>query len=123
MVISGRSSMTWERCHSHHILREMQSVAILKTIRQYTPPKTVLLPPLQLDSISRRTFFRNFTIRELLWLTCYSISDSRSEEHTSELQSRPHLVCRLLLEKKNGWRAHRRAAPRTLRRGRARDRV
>src|SRR5690554_7687864 len=25
----------------------------------------------------------------------------RSEEHTSELQSRPHLVCRLLLEKKN----------------------
>src|SRR5690554_5947139 len=26
--------------------------------------------------------------------------DGRSEEHTSELQSRPHLVCRLLLEKK-----------------------
>src|SRR5437870_6617708 len=27
--------------------------------------------------------------------------DRRSEEHTSELQSRGHLVCRLLLEKKN----------------------
>src|SRR5690554_7604347 len=27
-------------------------------------------------------------------------SVTRSEEHTSELQSRPHLVCRLLLEKK-----------------------
>src|SRR5690554_7498214 len=27
-------------------------------------------------------------------------SPLRSEEHTSELQSRPHLVCRLLLEKK-----------------------
>src|SRR2546429_3713668 len=27
--------------------------------------------------------------------------ESRSEEHTSELQSRLHLVCRLLLEKKN----------------------
>src|SRR3712207_8513187 len=27
-------------------------------------------------------------------------SDSRSEEHTSELQSRQYLVCRLLLEKK-----------------------
>src|SRR5690554_7260231 len=27
-------------------------------------------------------------------------SEVRSEEHTSELQSRPHLVCRLLLEKK-----------------------
>src|SRR5690625_6763663 len=30
---------------------------------------------------------------------------SRSEEHTSELQSRGHLVCRLLLEKKNTHRA------------------
>src|SRR5205809_2280176 len=28
-------------------------------------------------------------------------SSGRSEEHTSELQSRLHLVCRLLLEKKN----------------------
>src|ERR1041385_4005600 len=28
------------------------------------------------------------------------VSGSRSEEHTSELQSRLHLVCRLLLEKK-----------------------
>src|SRR3712207_6919823 len=27
----------------------------------------------------------------------------RSEEHTSELQSRQYLVCRLLLEKKNTW--------------------
>src|SRR5690554_4417987 len=30
----------------------------------------------------------------------YEYSGRRSEEHTSELQSRPHLVCRLLLEKK-----------------------
>src|SRR5690554_5194681 len=34
----------------------------------------------------------------------YTLADAgfvgRSEEHTSELQSRPHLVCRLLLEKK-----------------------
>src|SRR5439155_4693864 len=29
------------------------------------------------------------------------LAPSRSEEHTSELQSRGHLVCRLLLEKKN----------------------
>src|SRR5690554_2554945 len=32
------------------------------------------------------------------YISAYS---GRSEEHTSELQSRPHLVCRLLLEKKN----------------------
>src|SRR5690625_7034026 len=30
-----------------------------------------------------------------------AIRKQRSEEHTSELQSRGHLVCRLLLEKKN----------------------
>src|SRR5437870_7512934 len=30
-----------------------------------------------------------------------SLSGERSEEHTSELQSRGHLVCRLLLEKKD----------------------
>src|SRR5436305_8637728 len=36
--------------------------------------------------------FKNLKIAELFF--------SRSEEHTSELQSRPHLVCRLLLEKK-----------------------
>src|SRR5687768_18288318 len=34
-----------------------------------------------------------------LWPTTYMKID-RSEEHTSELQSRLHLVCRLLLEKK-----------------------
>src|SRR2546422_7854387 len=33
--------------------------------------------------------------------------ESRSEEHTSELQSRLHLVCRLLLEKKNNDEAGR----------------
>src|SRR2546430_12168934 len=31
---------------------------------------------------------------------------SRSEEHTSELQSQSNLVCRLLLEKKKNQRAH-----------------
>src|SRR3989442_9516850 len=30
-------------------------------------------------------------------------AEYRSEEHTSELQSRPHLVCRLLLEKKKKY--------------------
>src|SRR5690348_9545055 len=31
----------------------------------------------------------------------WGVPDDRSEEHTSELQSPVHLVCRLLLEKKN----------------------
>src|SRR2546429_5327335 len=35
----------------------------------------------------------------------HALKHARSEEHTSELQSRLHLVCRLLLEKKNTRRA------------------
>src|SRR5439155_14517055 len=34
-------------------------------------------------------------------VVAFKKSGKRSEEHTSELQSRGHLVCRLLLEKKN----------------------
>src|SRR5690554_4536747 len=34
----------------------------------------------------------------------HALLKTRSEEHTSELQSRPHLVCRLLLEKKKSKR-------------------
>src|SRR5690554_7220131 len=39
------------------------------------------------------TVLHNSMYNHSLWM-------KRSEEHTSELQSRPHLVCRLLLEKK-----------------------
>src|SRR3989442_3163026 len=35
-----------------------------------------------------------------------AVDEQRSEEHTSELQSRPHLVCRLLLEKKKTRLTH-----------------
>src|SRR2546429_1975293 len=46
--------------------------------------------------VNRRFYFsRRITSP---WPTSWSL---RSEEHTSELQSRLHLVCRLLLEKKN----------------------
>src|SRR5256884_950547 len=37
---------------------------------------------------------------ELSDYKCFAEKNTRSEEHTSELQSRLHLVCRLLLEKK-----------------------
>src|SRR5687768_18146385 len=36
----------------------------------------------------------------------HSVPSGRSEEHTSELQSRLHLVCRLLLEKKKQNKEH-----------------
>src|SRR2546422_5348645 len=77
------------------------------------PPRSTLFP--------YTTLFRSQTLgREALWRPCgwcgrrpncqaldstiagtiSSACLSRSEEHTSELQSRLHLVCRLLLEKK-----------------------
>src|SRR5690606_40849534 len=40
------------------------------------------------------------TNRMLRWMLTVTASLMRSEEHTSELQSRENLVCRLLLEKK-----------------------
>src|SRR6266498_970784 len=43
----------------------------------------------------------NNSIRNVVHTTVGGHAARRSEEHTSELQSRPHLVCRLLLEKKN----------------------
>src|SRR5690625_5316954 len=41
------------------------------------------------------------TISFISYSTIMGVVGGRSEEHTSELQSRGHLVCRLLLEKKN----------------------
>src|SRR2546422_7707714 len=43
------------------------------------------------------------------------LREVRSEEHTSELQSRLHLVCRLLLEKKKHKECLKDAAPNTCR--------
>src|SRR5690625_6441528 len=40
------------------------------------------------------------TEQSMKWKLKRKTNDERSEEHTSELQSRGHLVCRLLLEKK-----------------------
>src|SRR2546422_2042432 len=51
--------------------------------------------------------FVELTARRRTWSpkTCLTaLVSMRSEEHTSELQSRLHLVCRLLLEKKNRLR-------------------
>src|SRR2546422_6682742 len=47
---------------------------------------------------------RSVTAGIALWVLVVAVAlgaPGRSEEHTSELQSRLHLLCRLLLEKKN----------------------
>src|SRR5690554_7042680 len=74
---------------------------------------TVLVTPLVQSLVVAATGFNHFTgVRVLVGFqgalgtgACSHFNLARSEEHTSELQSRPHLVCRLLLEKKNKRRS------------------
>src|SRR5207253_5844662 len=56
-------------------------------------------------SVNVRVCWRANSVVGTTTATCLPttlLARQRSEEHTSELQSRGHLVCRLLLEKKNG---------------------
>src|SRR5690554_7105672 len=64
------------------------------------PPRSTLFPYTTLFRSRNPKRLQNYPRR--FWCRCWSSrrSNVRSEEHTSELQSRPHLVCRLLLEKK-----------------------
>src|SRR5439155_26753727 len=70
------------------------------------PPRSTLFPTRRSSDLfpcspvpllSRMQPRRSMSSRRL---PCFCIVPLRSEEHTSELQSRGHLVCRLLLEKK-----------------------
>src|SRR3989442_5694676 len=68
-------------------------------------PESRLISPVVLPSPGEvlRSFPSLWTERALLESIAATL---RSEEHTSELQSRPHLVCRLLLEKKKNAVMH-----------------
>src|SRR5436305_7843766 len=63
------------------------------------PPRSTLFP---YTTLFRSSGDAHAAGSVLAWWAapCCDRSMARSEEHTSELQSRPHLVCRLLLEKK-----------------------
>src|SRR3989442_6396785 len=79
------------------------------------PPRSTLFPYTTLfrsrSGESRRRSPDDHKTRLVLHATRLHLRDTsvigpgegRSEEHTSELQSRPHLVCRLLLEKKKTY--------------------
>src|SRR2546429_5923104 len=59
-----------------------------------------LLPKLAMRSMLRRGKKRRPRVKDYVGAIDQGTTSTRSEEHTSELQSRLHLVCRLLLEKK-----------------------
>src|SRR5690349_22697039 len=88
------------------------------------PPRSTLFPYTTL--FRSRKLASVGTLDDVLWATAYQMAlmlkvrvvlllpedgsiavKARSEEHTSELQSRRDLVCRLLLEKKNKARRNR----------------
>src|SRR5687768_17653831 len=80
------------------------------TLFPYTTLFRSRAPPTSVTTTGRaaamysRIEFENPSAFELSTQASETLSNSatcRSEEHTSELQSRLHLVCRLLLEKKN----------------------
>src|SRR3712207_7843784 len=56
---------------------------------------------LMVSAFSTGTFHRDGSSGPIRRSESLASSLDRSEEHTSELQSRQYLVCRLLLEKKN----------------------
>src|SRR5437870_6915238 len=65
------------------------------------PPRSTLFPYTTLfRSLERRLACGQCAMKVGRQLHRIAMAE-RSEEHTSELQSRGHLVCRLLLEKKN----------------------
>src|SRR5687768_17679546 len=93
------------RCH-----KQKRNRTFLLIIR--LPPRSTLFPYTTLfrsraSRSSRSTAWSTATARSRCTRPRAGPSRrSRSEEHTSELQSRLHLVCRLLLEKKNDKASH-----------------
>src|SRR5215203_6590160 len=71
-------------------------VAIFFFLMIRRPPRSTLFPYTTLFRSRRPQGIKTSTRKPALSLTLAP----RSEEHTSELQSRQYLVCRLLLEKK-----------------------
>src|SRR5947199_3907443 len=81
------------------------------------PPRSTLFPYTTLFRSFQKKGWTETQVVTRFWLIGAMLADEpeRSEEHTSELQSLRHLVCRLLLEKKKntdadntmvGFRAH-----------------
>src|SRR2546422_8538288 len=64
-------------------------------------PTKVILPTLTLGPSSTLNTRMTALLAGIRSKVGVTLANWRSEEHTSELQSRLHLVCRLLLEKKN----------------------
>src|SRR2546422_2972114 len=69
-----------------------------------SPTSTKNMPQPRVTQINRESCAKHTIFSPYLRIgACPACNPIRSEEHTSELQSRLHLVCRLLLEKKKNY--------------------
>src|SRR3989449_5268982 len=88
-----------ERFNWHFIPRERKGLPL----KEMKPEQKHLAHALLSTALSHRGYLKASTIMSLEQVLRdleQGKGPARSEEHTSELQSRLHLVCRLLLEKK-----------------------
>src|SRR2546427_4946080 len=85
-----------------HFARAAGSIANFFFLMIRRPPRSTLFPYTTLfrSRSSPRSRSMPLATRPPAWSSTRSARGSRSEEHTSELQSQSNLVCRLLLEKK-----------------------
>src|SRR3989442_4251406 len=81
MKVSEIASLWWQGIHLNNQVAPFTNKAIRQAV-WYAVDRSVI------QRVAYHTAWR------------MALLVNRSEEHTSELQSRPHLVCRLLLEKK-----------------------
>src|SRR5699024_12459461 len=90
------------RRHLHSFPTRRSSDLIFVFLLSYSEPEVYLIDKYCCGERYRRNTYKldKPIFRKKPVQTCCSCN-SRSEEHTSELQSRFDLVCRLLLEKKN----------------------
>src|SRR2546422_1729439 len=102
--MSANSRAVRRRCTATLLLMTLQGTACLAWHTEGVAPQVVLATQQPRALRVMRTDGRQLVLQHpvLRGDTLVGISDQqeRSEEHTSELQSRLHLVCRLLLEKK-----------------------
>src|SRR5207244_11446679 len=103
--------LTLSRIRHHPVLHSFPTRRSSDLLRAMVGQISVQVFPMYLGCVPKSRIFRKFAGGKpgcnLAMQLLHNVSqggvaaaDSRSEEHTSELQSPDHLVCRLLLEKK-----------------------
>src|SRR5690625_5838738 len=78
-----------------HDIRQNGDAALLRYTQRFDALEVEDIAALEITAETLQAAQNNLPAAQRIAL------ETRSEEHTSELQSRGHLVCRLLLEKKN----------------------